>query len=58
MDWDQIIESETLEAKRQLPSSSKLAIEVVAFANTRGGRIVNRMTEENQKNLHGKASVS
>ena len=40
MDWAQIIESETLEAKRQLSSSSKLAIEVVAFANTRGGRIV------------------
>ena len=40
MDWTQIIESETLEAKRQLPSSNKLAIEVVAFANTRGGRIV------------------
>ena len=40
MDWTQIIESETLEAKRQLPSSHKLAIEVVAFANTRGGRIV------------------
>ncbi|MBN2291335.1 MAG: putative DNA binding domain-containing protein [Pirellulales bacterium] len=40
MDWTQIIESETLEAKRQLPSSNKLAIEIVAFANTRGGRIV------------------
>jgi ATP-dependent DNA helicase RecG len=40
MNWTQIIESETLEAKRQLPSSNKLAIEVVAFANTRGGRIV------------------
>ncbi len=40
MDWTQIIESETLEAKRQLPSSNKLAIEVIAFANTRGGRIV------------------
>ena len=40
MDWTQIIETETLEAKRQLPPSSKLAIEVVAFANTRGGRVV------------------
>jgi len=40
MDWTQIIESETLETKRQLPSSNKLAIEVIAFANTRGGRIV------------------
>ena len=40
MDWTQIIESEILEAKRQLPSSNKLAIEIVAFANTRGGRIV------------------
>jgi ATP-dependent DNA helicase RecG len=40
MNWAQIVESETLEAKRQLPSSNKLATEVVAFANTRGGRIV------------------
>jgi len=40
MNWTQIIESETLETKRQLPSSNKLAIEVIAFANTRGGRIV------------------
>ncbi len=39
MNWTQIIESETLEAKRQLPSSNKLAIEAVAFANTRGGQI-------------------
>jgi predicted HTH transcriptional regulator len=39
MDWTQIIESETLESKRQLPSSNKLAIEVVAFANTEGARL-------------------
>jgi ATP-dependent DNA helicase RecG len=40
MDWNRLIENESLETKRQLPSGSKLAIEVVAFANTRGGRIV------------------
>lgn len=40
MDWNQLIENESLETKRQLPSSNKLAIEVVAFANARGGRIV------------------
>jgi len=40
MDWNRLIENESLETKRQLPSSNKLAIEVVAFANTRGGQIL------------------
>jgi hypothetical protein len=40
MDWNQLTENESLETKRQLSSSNKLAIEVIAFANTRGGRIV------------------
>ena len=40
MNWSRLLENESLETKRQLPSGRKLAIEVVAFANTRGGRIV------------------
>jgi len=40
MNWDRLLEDESLETERQLPSGQKLAIEVIAFANTRGGRIV------------------
>jgi len=40
MHVDQLFENERLELKRQLPSSRKLAIEIIALANTRGGRIV------------------
>jgi ATP-dependent DNA helicase RecG len=34
------LESTTLEFKRELPSPEKIAVEVLAFANTKGGRIV------------------
>ncbi len=42
------MENDTLETKRQLPSGSKLATEVIAFSNTKGGKIVIGYDEKSQ----------
>ncbi|MDC0357204.1 putative DNA binding domain-containing protein [Oligoflexia bacterium] len=49
MDLQNVIENEQLEFKRELPKGRKLAHEVIAFANTRGGKIIIGYDEKEQK---------
>jgi ATP-dependent DNA helicase RecG len=46
---NRLLESETLELKRQFPSNEKLAIEMIALANTKGGQIIIGYDESTKK---------
>jgi len=48
MEINRLIESDTLELKRELPTSEKLAIEMIALANAKGGRIIIGFDEEHK----------
>ncbi len=45
------IESELVELKRELPPGNKLAKEVIAFANTKGGRIIIGYDDKNHETI-------
>ncbi len=49
MDLKNTLENEFIDFKRELPSKSKIAIEVIAFANSKGGQIIVGYDEKNKK---------
>ena len=48
MEINRLIESDNLELKRELPTNEKLAIEMIAMANAKGGKIIIGFDEENK----------
>ena len=49
MKLNRLLESATLELKRQFPSNEKLAVEMIALANTKGGQIIIGYDESTKK---------